>query len=77
MTIRCSKRWFVLGALLLLTPVFASAVPSRPKGCDFRNARKCHQVPDGGSGFSYLLAVGTTCLGAAFMRSRVGKNPNS
>jgi hypothetical protein len=71
------KKWLLLGALVLLIPVFSVAQPlnkekdkDKDKGC--RN-EKCRQVPDGGSTANYLLAVGATCLGAVLVRSRFDK----
>jgi len=33
----------------------------------------CQSVPEGGSTSGYLLAVGATCLGGMFVRSRLSK----
>lgn len=71
------KKWLLIGALLLLTPVLSLAQHTdrrdrEPKRCN-PHERGCQQVPDGGSAASYLLAVGATCLGAMVVRSRFGK----
>jgi len=73
MTVNQPKKWLLLGALVLLFPVFSVAKP--PKGCGIRE--KCRQVPDGGSTLNYLLAAGATCLGAIAVRSRFNKSTNS
>lgn len=69
------KKWLLLGALVLLTPIFSVAqhTDKQREGCSFREPR-CRQVPDGGSAVSYLLAVGATCLGAMVVRSRFSKS---
>jgi len=74
MTVKEPRKWLLLGALVLLIPVFSVAQPSNnAKGCEYRDYRKCRQVPEGGSAAGYLLAVGATCLGAMLVRSRAGK----
>ena len=71
MTVKEPRKWLLLGALVLLIPVFSVAQPSNnAQGCDYR---KCRQVPEGGSAAGYLLAVGATCLGAMLVRSRADK----
>jgi len=74
--LRGSQRWLVTGALVLLTPAFLIAHPGKPKGgCSddsWRNdGKNCQAVPEGGSSAGYLLALGVTCLGAMFVRSRL------
>jgi hypothetical protein len=73
---RCAKWWLALIALMLLTPTFSAAQQAeRNRGCDLRDrAKKCRQVPDGGTGAIYLLAVGASCLGATVVRSRLIKS---
>jgi hypothetical protein len=73
MTVKEPKKWLLLGALVLLTPVFTFAHSPKDSGCGLRK-EKCRQVPDGGSAASYLLAVGATCLGAMLVRSRFDKS---
>ena len=78
--IREPKKWMLIGALVLLTPVLAVAQSgSRHKGggggCggDGWNRdryKPCQQVPDGGSSDAYLIAAGATCFGAMFVRFR-------
>lgn len=69
------KKWLLIGALVLLTPVFSLAEhPEHDKGCNPHERRCQQQVPDGGSGVGYLLAVGATCLGAMVVRSRSSKS---
>ena len=67
-----SNRWLLLGAVVLLTPILASAKPKKTCGGDdsFHGDRNCQQVPEGGSSAGYLLALGATCLGAMMLRSR-------
>jgi hypothetical protein len=74
-TLRDPKRWLIIGALALLTPVFSLAQHAEKptKGCSSWDTRKCQQVPDGGSTAGYLLAVGATCIGAMVLRSRSRK----
>ncbi len=68
-----SNRWLLLGAVVLLTPMLASAKPKKTCGGDdsFHGDRNCQQVPEGGSNAAYLLALGATCLGAMMLRSRL------
>jgi hypothetical protein len=68
------KWWLALVALLCMVPG-AYAKPDRARRCDEQrgNARKCQQVPDGGSAAVYLLGAGITCLGAIFVRSRASR----
>jgi hypothetical protein len=75
MTVKEPKKWLLLGALVLLTPVFTLAHSPKDGGCGV--GQKCRQVPDGGSAASYLLAVGATCLGAMLVRSRFDKSRSS
>lgn len=68
-----AKRWLVVWVVVLLTPVLLVARPDKKKGCEassFRSDKKCQQVPEGGASTGYLLAVGATCLGAVFVRTR-------
>lgn len=52
--------------------IFGCQPAERSRGCDLRDrAKKCRQVPDGGTGAIYLLAVGASCLGATVVRSRL------
>jgi hypothetical protein len=72
------KKWLLIGALAMLTPVLSLAQHSNgrdrePKRECNPHERGCQQVPDGGSAATYLLAVGATCLGAMVVRSRFGK----
>jgi hypothetical protein len=74
-----AKWWLALAALLLVTPAFSAAQRAdKAKGCGNhdRDDRKCRQVPEGGSAPAYLLGAGATCLGAMFVRSRLG-NPRT
>jgi hypothetical protein len=67
------KRWLVVWAVVLLTPALLAARPEKKKGCEassFRADKKCQQAPEGGTSTGYLLAVGATCLGAVFVRTR-------
>jgi|KBSMisStaDraftv2_1062788.scaffolds.fasta_scaffold1386234_2 hypothetical protein len=73
MIVKEPKKWLLLGALVLLFPVFSVAKPDT--GCGVRE--KCRQVPEGGSALNYLLAVGATCLGAMAVRSRFDKSETS
>ena len=68
MTVKESKKWLLLGALVLLIPAFSFARPVKEKDTPRR------QVPDGGSAPIYLLAVGATCLGMMAVRSRFDKS---
>lgn len=68
MIVKESKKWLLLGALVLLIPAFSFAQPGKEKDTPRR------QVPDGGSAPIYLLAVGATCLGAMAIRSRFDKS---
>jgi hypothetical protein len=71
---RSPKWWLAIAVPVLLTPVL-SAEPYHHKkdGCDGGESAKCRQVPEGGSGATYLLGVGVACLGAMFIRSRASK----
>jgi hypothetical protein len=76
--IRESKKWLLFGvALVLLSPVLSAAQHANDRDRDHRRGcdphERCQQVAEGGSAASYLLAVGATCLGAMFVRSRFGK----
>jgi hypothetical protein len=79
MIIRESKKWLLIGtALVLMTPVLSLAQRDHEdrdhkRGCE-PHERGCQQVSEGGSAATYLLAVGATCLGAMFVRSRFGKS---
>lgn len=72
------KKWLLIGALVLMTPVLSLAQHTdhgdrgHKRECN-PHERGCQQVPDSGSAASYLLAVGATCLGAMLVRSRFGK----
>ena len=71
------KKLLLMGTLLLLIPTFSFAHPpnnDKNKGCEFRDSKKCRQVPEGGSSAAYLLAVGATCLGAIVLRSKLSKS---
>jgi hypothetical protein len=82
------KWWLALVALLCMVPG-AYATPAqgaygttgaRARSCDERQltAKKCQQVPEGGSAAIYLLGAGITCLGAMFIRFRASKtNPQA
>jgi hypothetical protein len=70
------KWWLGLVALLCLAPAsFAIQDAGKPKKCDPRRPRNCHQVPEGGTSLVYVLGAGVTCLGAILVRSR-GAKPN-
>ncbi len=86
---RDPKRWLFIGALVLFMPVFSVAQRGNDRhhhrggggscggdggGWDRHNSNPCQQVPDGGSTFGYLLALGTASLGAIFVRSRLDKS---
>jgi hypothetical protein len=84
MSIKGSKWLLRVAFLFLLTPAFALGNgPHNPGpgsggpnggGCNFWDRQQCwQQVPEGGTAVSYLLIVGTTCLGAMALRSRYGK----
>jgi hypothetical protein len=78
MTKRRSKWLLAMGAILLLTPVFATAQQEayrskKDKGCSSFDKKKCQAVPEGGSAASYLLATSLTCMGAMLLRSRASK----
>jgi len=68
MTVKESKKWLLLGAVVLLLPAFSFAQPVKERDTPRR------QVPDGGSAAIYLLAVGATCLGTMAVRSRFDKS---
>lgn len=75
---RESKKWLLIGALVLMTPVLSLAQRDHQdrdhkKGCS-PHERGCQQVSEGGSAASYLLAVSATCLGAMLVRSRFSKS---
>jgi hypothetical protein len=67
-----AKRWLVVWAVVLLTPVLLAARPDKKKGCEASSFadKKCQQAAEGGTSTGYLLAVGATCLGAVFVRTR-------
>lgn len=68
------KWWLAAVALLCLAPATLGAKPIiKPidRGCQPRSAKRCQQVPEGGSALIYLLGVGITCAGAMLIRSRV------
>lgn len=67
------KWWLAVVALLCLAPATLGAKPRKPidPGCQPAQARRCRQVPEGGSALIYLLGVGITCAGAMLIRSRV------
>jgi hypothetical protein len=75
--------WLALVALLCIVPgAYAkpgqgayATTADRARRCDDRHwtAKKCQQVPEGGSAAVYLLGAGITCLGAMFIRSRASK----
>jgi len=75
------KKWLLIGALILMTPVLSLAQRDHQdrdhkKGCG-PHEHGCQQLSEGGSAASYLLAVGATCFGAMLVRSRFGKSPVS
>jgi len=79
MMIRESKKWLLIGAaLVLLSPVLSLAQHADGRDRDPKRGcnphEHCQQVSEGGSAAIYLLAVGATCLGAMFVRSRFGKS---
>jgi len=60
---RKATRWLLIGALMLLTPIFSVAQhEDHGNGCSVRDSKKCTQVPEGGSAVSYLLAAGVSCV---------------
>ena len=66
--------WLALVALLCMVPGAYATKPDGTHGCgEHGNAKKCRQVPEGGSAAVYLLGAGITCLGAMFIRSRASK----
>jgi hypothetical protein len=68
------QKWFLaIVALLCLAPAASAVEGHRDRD---RDGGRRH-VPEGGSAAVYLLAVGTTCLGAMLIRSRLKKAKQS
>jgi hypothetical protein len=67
------KRLLAIGILILLTSMVAFAKPkdNGKRGCGPHD--NCLKVPDGGSTVAYLLIVGSSCLGAMAIRTRLKK----
>jgi hypothetical protein len=70
---RPNRNWLLgVVALCCLAPA-AFAAPA----CPAANPNCNSVMPEGGSTATYLLAVGVTCCGALFLRSRLAKPTQS